>query len=98
MPDSGPNSNDSLRLSVASSAPEALPPIAWRTNLWLFLATVASVFVTGAGTKPWTATGALDGAQFAGALLGILVAHELGHWVAARIHRVDASLPYFIPL
>jgi membrane-associated protease RseP (regulator of RpoE activity) len=37
-------------------------------------------------------------AQFTGALLTILVAHELGHWIAARIHKVDASLPYFIPM
>ena len=40
----------------------------------------------------------LHGAEFAGALLLILLAHELGHTFAARIHRVDASLPYFIPL
>jgi len=40
----------------------------------------------------------VHGAQFAGALLTILVAHELGHFIAARIHRVDASLPYFIPM
>lgn len=38
------------------------------------------------------------GAQFAGTLLVILVAHELGHYVAARLHKVEASLPYFIPL
>ncbi len=38
------------------------------------------------------------GAQFTAALLTILVAHELGHYVMARIHKVDASLPYFIPM
>jgi membrane-associated protease RseP (regulator of RpoE activity) len=31
-------------------------------------------------------------------LLGILLVHELGHYVAARIHRVPASPPYFLPL
>ena len=40
----------------------------------------------------------LNGAAFAGTLLTILVAHELGHYIAARIHRVDASLPFFIPM
>lgn len=31
-------------------------------------------------------------------LMSILLAHELGHYVAARIHRVPASPPYFMPL
>ncbi|HRG99811.1 MAG TPA: site-2 protease family protein [Polyangiaceae bacterium] len=31
-------------------------------------------------------------------LLGILTAHELGHFIASRIHRVDATLPFFIPM
>jgi membrane-associated protease RseP (regulator of RpoE activity) len=80
--------------------PQSPPPTApvprskWRLNLVLFLATVASVFVTGVYTQGsrWQA------AQFAGTILVILVAHELGHYVAARLHKVDASLPYFIPL
>lgn len=40
----------------------------------------------------------LHGAQFCGALLTILTAHELGHYFAAKLHRVDASLPFFIPM
>ncbi len=39
----------------------------------------------------------LKGLPFAGTLLGILVTHELGHYVLSRIHRVPASLPLFIP-
>jgi membrane-associated protease RseP (regulator of RpoE activity) len=73
----------------------------WRTNALLFLATLVSVFLTGTvgaydGTNRPTAL--LHGASFAGALLTILVAHELGHYITARIHRVDASLPYFLPM
>lgn len=39
----------------------------------------------------------LDGLPFAGTLLGILVTHELGHYVLSRVHGVPASLPLFIP-
>src|SRR5574340_75554 len=37
------------------------------------------------------------GVPFAATLLGILVTHELGHYVLSRIHSVPASLPLFIP-
>ena len=37
------------------------------------------------------------GASFAFPFLGVLIAHEMGHYTAARVHRVRASLPFFIP-
>ncbi|HEX7361268.1 MAG TPA: site-2 protease family protein [Bryobacteraceae bacterium] len=37
------------------------------------------------------------GFQFSLPLLTILIAHELGHYAACRIWRVDASLPFFLP-
>lgn len=40
----------------------------------------------------------LAGWTFAVPLMAILVAHEMGHYVAGRIHRVDISPPYFIPM
>src|SRR5688572_15820479 len=78
----------------APAAPASLPPeegvirLTWknvRLNLVLFVLTVVSVFVT-------------QGWQFAVPLLVILLAHEFGHYFAARYHRVPASLPYFIPV
>jgi membrane-associated protease RseP (regulator of RpoE activity) len=30
-------------------------------------------------------------------LLGILLGHEMGHFLACRYYKVDATLPYFIP-
>ncbi|MFO0552161.1 MAG: site-2 protease family protein [Polyangiaceae bacterium] len=77
-----------------------------RTHVLLFLATTFSVFFAGAGYS-----GTLDvnagviaflrslggGWRFAIPLLAILLCHEFGHYIAARIHRVPASLPYFIP-
>ena len=37
------------------------------------------------------------GLSFSVSLLFILVSHEMGHYIACRIYRVDATLPYFIP-
>lgn len=38
-----------------------------------------------------------DGLSFAASLLGILMAHEMGHFLYAVKHRVYATLPFFIP-
>lgn len=41
----------------------------------------------------WTA-----GLPYAASLMAILLAHEFGHYFAARYHGTDVSLPFFIPL
>ena len=38
------------------------------------------------------------GLEFSLPLLAILLAHEMGHYVACRYHRLDATLPFFIPV
>ncbi len=38
-----------------------------------------------------------SGLPFSLSLLAILVFHEFGHYFAARYHKVNVSLPYFIP-
>jgi membrane-associated protease RseP (regulator of RpoE activity) len=43
----------------------------------------------------WTSY--LNGLWYSLAILGILGAHEFGHYLACVYYRVDASLPYFIP-
>ncbi len=90
--------------AAIESTPPSAKPAEWRTNLVLFLATVASVFFTGVATQGGGTAGYLAreplvrGGQFAATILVILVAHEMGHYVAARLHKVDASLPFFIPM
>ena len=37
------------------------------------------------------------GLKFSLSLLFILICHEMGHYIACRIYRVDATLPFFIP-
>ncbi|WP_088893030.1 site-2 protease family protein [Leptolyngbya ohadii] len=47
---------------------------------------------------PQTVAELLSGLPYAVSLLGILGAHELGHFWAARKYGIRASLPYFIPV
>lgn len=103
-PSAMPSAEEHARPAADGSGRDAsaLPrpaPRAWRTNAWLFLATVASCFYTYryyvAGAAP---DATLQALQYTAALLTILLAHEFGHYIAARIHKVDASLPFFIPL
>jgi membrane-associated protease RseP (regulator of RpoE activity) len=38
-----------------------------------------------------------SGLWYSAAVLAILGAHEMGHYLACRYYRIDASLPYFLP-
>ncbi len=76
-------------------------------HLALFLATLASLFLTGAlqgfpAAEAFSWRGLLrhlpEAWSFAVPLMSILICHEFGHYFAARLHGVPASLPYFIPL
>lgn len=77
-------------MSQADETSEPEPPEeAERPNYllhaFLFLLTCVTVYVS-------------QGGAFAATLMAILVVHEMGHYVAARIHHIEASLPFFIPL
>src|SRR3990172_5021029 len=79
-------------------------------NLVLMALTVFSAFFTGAlyGYQgPETDFGRImlvglrqiyTGWPFAVGLLSILLAHEFGHYIAARRHGAPVTLPYFIPM
>jgi peptidase M50-like protein len=78
---------------------------AW-VNYLLFGLTVLSVLWAGVlygyqgdvpvGLMGWVRV-VLSGWPFVLSLLGILLTHELGHYFAARYHKVAVTLPYFIP-
>ena len=76
------------------------PPSNWVINLLLFIATILSTLYIGASYEG--SEQALQelwrGFPFSFSLLLILGAHELGHYFAARYHKVPVTLPYFIPL
>jgi len=65
----------------------------------LFASTCLSVFLVHLlGWQPAISVSAAAGSMmFALALMGILVAHELGHWWAARRLGFRLSLPWFLP-
>jgi membrane-associated protease RseP (regulator of RpoE activity) len=67
----------------------------------LLLVTLATTIVAGAiqqGVDPLTAPRLLyKGLPFSLTLLLILGTHEMGHYLISRWHRLDVTLPYFIP-
>lgn len=92
---------------------EEKPSSPW-VNVALFVATVATVIVMGTpyalqyaedfhGLEvtydlPTILSNLHRGIPFAAALMGILLAHELSHYVMARRYASPVSLPYFIPM
>jgi membrane-associated protease RseP (regulator of RpoE activity) len=72
-------------------------------NVLLFLVTLATTLLAGAPLAaglpedPGLADIARAGLPYAAAILGILLAHEMGHYFAARLWGVDTTLPFFIP-
>ena len=93
---------------LVPSQPAPKPTRAW-INVVLFLLTVFSVMLAGArpgeelpadtlGQITLLLRSILTGWPFALSLLGILLAHEFGHYLMSRHHKTPATLPYFIPL
>ena len=91
----------------------AAPPRRRRLNprpglaLFLFVATCLSTIFAGgslADFSPDMTTAEMlraflvSGLQFSAALMAILIAHEMGHFLQAVRHRVPATLPFFIPM
>ena len=83
----------------AAASPRKKPSIA--VNVVLFICTVATTILAGAlqqGVHPLQdPMQMLKGLPFSAALLFILIAHEMGHFLTSKYYRIDASLPYFIP-
>ncbi|PID37970.1 MAG: site-2 protease family protein [Deltaproteobacteria bacterium] len=104
--------SEDLSAREESTAPssEDAPPRRPRYALHglLLLATCVTVAKAGADlggptSTSWFAPGQLverlpQAWPFVLALMGILMAHEMGHYLVARLHGVDASLPFFVPL
>jgi membrane-associated protease RseP (regulator of RpoE activity) len=90
-----------VALLVLPALPPPRPSRLWLALLLFFL-TVASTVLVGGQDLDWTTGEAFfnwgHGIAFSAALLGILLAHELGHYIAARREGVAVSYPFFIPM
>jgi membrane-associated protease RseP (regulator of RpoE activity) len=81
----------------------------WWRHLLLFLITVASTTLLGIGHYRLfraefgpnlidvDAAVIVQALWYSAAILGILGAHEMGHYLACRYYEVDATLPFFLP-
>ena len=75
-----------------------------KQRLWLhgslFILTLYTTTLAGVGwlgKDPFDLTNFHYGLEYSLLLLLFLSAHEFGHFITARIHGVDATLPYYIP-
>ncbi len=86
------------------------PPARLRMQSLLFVVTCLTTFAAGAvgweplllGVDPGIAERIAmywpRGLAYAVAVMAVLAAHEAGHFIAARIHGIPATLPFFIPV
>lgn len=71
------------------------------THTALFVATFITCMMAGAQwmmKDPFVIENWMFGLTYATLVMTFLASHEFGHYIAARAHGVDASLPYFIPV
>jgi membrane-associated protease RseP (regulator of RpoE activity) len=74
------------------------------SRLWLHLLLFAVTVLTTYSAYAFSFGGAegpglrVESLAFSLSLMAILGSHEMGHYVLARLHKVDTSLPYFIPV
>ncbi len=73
----------------------------WMTDAWADRMGLLHLFGFDLSDRvaPWYTDWAIwrGGLGFSAALLGILMAHEMGHWLTARYYKVPVSFPMFIP-
>ncbi len=70
-------------------------------HLSLFLLTFFTTTLAGVmwlNIDPFDLQNFYLGLSYSIPLLAILTAHEFGHYFAARYHKVDSTLPYYIPV
>lgn len=74
------------------------PPLSSLLDYLLYIPLSYFYFMVGLVEYAWAHPPVLaEGFAFSLSLLAILFSHEMGHYLACRYYKVDATLPYFIP-
>lgn len=87
--------------SLRAEAVVATPAPNFRSvaiSVLLFAVTFVSTTYVGAINSGARAPSIGEGLRYSIPLMSILLCHELGHYIAARIHGVPASPPFFVPM
>jgi Zn-dependent protease len=94
---------------LIQTPPPPRPSARTYINVILFVLTIFSMLLMGVDVPPESipADGSFPfalllkniftGWPFALSMMGILFAHEMGHYIACRYYKVPATLPFFIP-
>lgn len=94
----------SIILVAGIAAPKPSNP---RVNLLFFILTLISIWFTGGIMSVESLSNnwldniyqfIVKGWPFAVSMIAILASHEFGHYLAGRYHKVQVTLPYFLPL
>jgi membrane-associated protease RseP (regulator of RpoE activity) len=102
-PSTGPGAIPALSDFVLGIPPRPSAWQRWGRSVVLFVVTACSIFLAGALDAVEIPGHALlvfnwrEGLALLVGLVSILLAHEMGHYLACRYHGVDATLPHFIP-
>jgi membrane-associated protease RseP (regulator of RpoE activity) len=93
--------NQSWITSRISRISQAFGPQKYWLHISLFVLTFFTTTLEGIswrGQNPLELTNFALGLEYSCLLLLFLSSHEFGHFIAARIHGVQATLPFYIPM
>ena len=95
------NNAEKIELVFASESKErTLNNEKYSLHIILFIGTFLSTIFAGvfwAGKDPLELSNFSAGITYAVLIMLIISTHEFGHYIAARIHRIPVTLPYYIP-
>jgi membrane-associated protease RseP (regulator of RpoE activity) len=69
-------------------------------NIFLFILTFFTTTLAGVGwlnKDPYQLDNFMSGILYSVLIISVITVHEFGHYFAAKYHKIDVTLPYYIP-